>query len=123
MKLVARHIEVAQELKYGPCKFGRVVAHYQRHAEADEAVFDGYVLLVTTTLSHTPPTALSPALRPGRPESKSHKRGNPLSNPCLPRWMQTEPPSARPLIRPPRLTGWKKPARRCRATNFRNSSL
>lgn len=54
MKLVTRHIEVAQELKDDPCKFRRVVAHYQHHAEADAAVFERYVVLVTEALSHTP---------------------------------------------------------------------
>jgi hypothetical protein len=54
LKLTDRHIEVAQELRDDPCKFAKVVAHYQRHAEADGAVFDGDVMRVTTTLSHTP---------------------------------------------------------------------
>ena len=54
MKLVGRHIEVAQELRNDPCKFSKVIAHYQHHAEADEAVFERYVVLVTAALSHMP---------------------------------------------------------------------
>jgi len=65
MKLIARHIEVAQELKDDPCKFRRVVTHYQRHAEADEAVFERYVVLVTAALSHTPATSFVANLQAG----------------------------------------------------------
>lgn len=54
LKLANRHIEVAQELRNDPCKFAKVVAHYQRHAEADEAVFERYVVRATATLLHTP---------------------------------------------------------------------
>ena len=57
MKLVTRHIEVAQELKDDPYKFGKVIAHYKHHAEVDEGVFERYVLLMTAALSHTPATA------------------------------------------------------------------
>jgi hypothetical protein len=57
LKLTHRRIEVAQELRDDPCKFAIVVAHYQRHAEADEAVFERYIVRVTATLSHTPTAA------------------------------------------------------------------
>ena len=65
MKLVARHIEVAQELRNDPCKFGKVVAHYQHHAKADEAVFEHYVVLVTAALFHTPAASFTADLGAG----------------------------------------------------------
>jgi hypothetical protein len=55
LKFTNRHIEVAQVLRDHPCKFARVVAHYQRHAEANEAVFARSA--VTATLSHAPATS------------------------------------------------------------------
>jgi hypothetical protein len=58
MKLTNRHIEVAQELRADSCKFSEVVAHYQRRADADQAVFERYVKLVTATLTSTPGAAL-----------------------------------------------------------------
>ncbi|MDQ2763049.1 MAG: hypothetical protein M3Y22_06025 [Pseudomonadota bacterium] len=57
MQLTNRRIEVAQELKDDPCKFTKVVTHYHHHADADQAIFERYVRLVTATLSHTPATA------------------------------------------------------------------
>jgi hypothetical protein len=65
MKLMARRIEVAQELKDDPCKFRKVVAHYEHHAEADAAVFERYVLLVTAALSHTPAASFVATLGAG----------------------------------------------------------
>jgi hypothetical protein len=70
MKLTNRRIEVAQELRADSCKFNEVVAHYQRRADADQAVFERYVTLVTATLTSTPGAALVDNL--AAPSIKEH---------------------------------------------------
>jgi hypothetical protein len=52
--LASRHIEIEREMASDPCRFGAVLAHYQHHAEADEATFRHYVAIATTDLSRVP---------------------------------------------------------------------
>lgn len=68
MRLTDRHIGIAQDIPAGSCRYDRITAHYQHHAEADEAVFQHYVLKLTSVLSATGPAALiaSPDDTPGR---------------------------------------------------------
>lgn len=49
MRLTNRHIGVAKDIQSSSCRFAK--AHYRHHADADEAVFQRYVLKVTATLS------------------------------------------------------------------------
>lgn len=50
MRLTNRQIGVARDISPDSCLFARVTAHYRHHAEADEAVFQRYVLKVTAAL-------------------------------------------------------------------------
>jgi hypothetical protein len=52
--LASRHIEVEREMASDTCRYGAVLAHYQHHAEADEATFRQYVAIATTDLSRVP---------------------------------------------------------------------
>jgi hypothetical protein len=58
MRLTNRHIGVANDIPAGSCRFARITAHYRHHADADEAVFQHYVLEVTAVLSRTRMSAL-----------------------------------------------------------------
>jgi hypothetical protein len=51
MRFTNRHIGVAKDIQSNSCHFAGIVAHYRHHADADEAVFQRYVLKVTATLS------------------------------------------------------------------------
>ena len=53
MRLTNRHIGIARDIPEGSCRFARISAHYRHHAEADEAVFQRYVLKLTATLGKT----------------------------------------------------------------------
>jgi hypothetical protein len=59
MRLTSRHIGVAKDIQSSSCRFARIVAHYRHHADADEAVFQRYVLKVTAALSETRASLLS----------------------------------------------------------------
>jgi hypothetical protein len=59
MRLTNRHIGIAKDIPEGSCRFARISAHYRHHAEADEAVFQRYVLKVTTVLSDAVPALLA----------------------------------------------------------------
>jgi hypothetical protein len=58
MRLTNRHIEIAKDIPEGSCRFARISVHYRHHAEADEAVFQRYVLKLTATLGETKMAAL-----------------------------------------------------------------
>ena len=58
MRLTNRHIGIAKDIPEGSCRFARISAHYRHHAEADEAVFQRYVLKVTATLGESKMAAL-----------------------------------------------------------------
>jgi hypothetical protein len=58
MRLTNRHIGIARDIPEGSCRFARISAHYRHHAEADEAVFQRYVLKLTATLGKTKMAAL-----------------------------------------------------------------
>jgi hypothetical protein len=68
MRLTDRHIGISRDIPAGSCRFAKITAHYQHHAEADEAVFQRYVLKVTSVLSATGTGALiaGPDDTPGR---------------------------------------------------------
>ena len=65
MRLTNRHIGVAGDIPAGSCRFGRIAAHYRHHAEADQAVFQRYVLKVEAVLDELPTPALVAASRAG----------------------------------------------------------
>ena len=50
IKLFDRHIEVGRDMQRDSCRFAAIVAHYKRHAEADERFFGDYVRAVTAAL-------------------------------------------------------------------------
>ena len=58
MRLTNRHIGISRDISARSCRYARITAHYRHHAEADEAVFQRYVLKVTSVLSATGPAAL-----------------------------------------------------------------
>lgn len=58
MRLTSRHIGIAKDIPGGSCRFARISAHYRHHAEADEAVFQRYVLKVTAVLGQSNMAAL-----------------------------------------------------------------
>jgi len=58
MRLTNRHIGVARDIPAGSCRLARIAAHYRHHAEADQAVFQRYVLKVTAVLSAARMSAL-----------------------------------------------------------------
>jgi hypothetical protein len=58
MRLTDRHIGVAGDMPTGSCRFARIATHYQHHAKADEALFQGYVLKVIAALSEADPATL-----------------------------------------------------------------
>jgi hypothetical protein len=58
MRLTNRHIGVAADIPRGSCRFARIAAHYRHHAEADQEVFQRYVLKVTTILGEAQMSAL-----------------------------------------------------------------
>jgi hypothetical protein len=58
MRLTNRHIGIARDIPEGSCGFARITAHYRHHAEADEAVFQRYVLKVTAMLGESKMAAL-----------------------------------------------------------------
>jgi hypothetical protein len=58
MRLTNRHIGIAKDIPEGSCRFARITAHYRHHAEADEAMFQRYVLKLTATLGETKMAAL-----------------------------------------------------------------
>jgi hypothetical protein len=68
MRLTNRYIGISRDIPAGSCRFTKITAHYRHHAEADEAVFQRYVLKVTSVLSATGPASLiaGPDDTPGR---------------------------------------------------------
>jgi len=58
MRLTDRQIGVVGDMPTGSCRFTRIATHYQHHAEADEALFQGYVLKVIAALSEADPATL-----------------------------------------------------------------
>lgn len=58
LRLTNRHIGISRDIPVGSCRYARITAHYRHHAEADEAVFQRYVLKVTSVLSAAGPAAL-----------------------------------------------------------------
>ncbi len=67
MRLTNRHIEIAKDLKPDACRLPKIEAHYRQHADADEAVFQRYVLKVTMTLSQLPGSSFAAAYRAQNP--------------------------------------------------------
>ncbi len=62
MRLTDRHIEIAQDIKDDACRFPKIAAHYRHHADSDAAMFEHYVVQVTTTLGHLPTLSFAKAL-------------------------------------------------------------
>lgn len=54
MGLFDRHIEIANDIPRGSCLYQTVLAHYRRHADADDRVFSQYALSVERALHNAP---------------------------------------------------------------------
>lgn len=52
--LIDRRIEIARDLREHPCLYKAALAHYMRHANADDRVFSQYVRRVEQALRTTP---------------------------------------------------------------------
>jgi hypothetical protein len=72
--LASRHIEIGRDMVSDSCRFGAVLAHYQHHAEADEATFRHYVAIATTDLSQVPLPKLLRSESAAGPNSESIAR-------------------------------------------------
>jgi hypothetical protein len=67
MRLTDRHIDIAQDLKNDACRFPKIAAHYRHHADSDVAVFERYVVKVTTTLGHLSTSSFAKAYQNDKP--------------------------------------------------------
>ena len=83
MRLTDRHIEVAKDMKSDPCRFQKVVAHYQHHADADMAVFQRYALEVSATLTHLSASSVADAYVTNHPRQNIARIAQTMIEPVL----------------------------------------
>jgi hypothetical protein len=83
MRLTDRHIEVAEDLKKDACRFRKIMAHYRHHADTDAALFERYVVNVTTTLGHLSESSFASAYDNDRPKQAITLIANDAIEPVL----------------------------------------
>jgi hypothetical protein len=83
LRLTDRHIEVAQDFRNDPCRFPKMVAHYQHHADADKAAYQRYVPEVNAALAQMPASSLGDAYHAEHPKESIGRVAEDAIKPAL----------------------------------------